>query len=67
MHSLQARLLMAVGLLVVLAVAMVALGVRRDTRREFLRYQDVEQRASRAELPAPCAGRRAGTGAFAAS
>ncbi len=52
MRSLQARLLVGVGLLVVVAVALVALALRRDTRREFLRYQDVERRASFDGLPA---------------
>jgi signal transduction histidine kinase len=44
--SLETRLLVAVGLIVVVAVGAVALALRRDTRREFLRFEDVERRAS---------------------
>jgi signal transduction histidine kinase len=46
MRSLQGRLLVAVGVLVVVAVGAVALALRRDTRREFLRFQDVDRRSA---------------------
>lgn len=46
MRSLQGRLLVAVGVLVVVAVGAVALALRRDTRQEFLRFQDVDRRVA---------------------
>ena len=55
MRSLEARLLVAVGLLVVVAVGAVALALRRDTRREFLRFENVEHRASSAAEAVPMA------------
>jgi signal transduction histidine kinase len=41
--GLQARLLLAVGVLAVAAVAAVAVAARQGARQEFLRFQDVER------------------------
>jgi signal transduction histidine kinase len=51
MRKLQTRLLVAVGLLALVSELGVALALRTNTRREFLRLQDVERRASLAGLP----------------
>jgi signal transduction histidine kinase len=50
MRKLQTRLLLAVGLLALVSELGVALALRSNTRREFLRYQDVERRASLAGM-----------------
>jgi signal transduction histidine kinase len=43
---LQTRLLLAVGLVAVAAIVAVALAARQGTRREFLRFQELERRAA---------------------
>jgi two-component system sensor histidine kinase BaeS len=50
MRRLQTRLLLAVGLLALVSELGVALALRSNTRREFLRYQEVERRASLASM-----------------
>lgn len=50
MRSLQTRLLIAVGVLALASELGVALALRTNTRREFLRFEDVERRASLTEM-----------------
>ncbi|WP_396627290.1 sensor histidine kinase [Luteitalea sp.] len=51
MRSLRVRLLLAVGLLVILAVVAVAVGARRDTHRELLEYDALLTDESREMMP----------------
>jgi signal transduction histidine kinase len=53
--GLQARLLLAVGVLAVAAVAAVAVAARQGARQEFLRFQDVERRPALADTAAGAA------------
>jgi signal transduction histidine kinase len=49
--SLQSRLLLAVGVMALAAVAAVALAVRQGARQEFLRFQEVERRTASLHVP----------------
>jgi two-component system sensor histidine kinase BaeS len=49
--SLQTRLLVAVGLVAITAVVIVALAARQGTRREFLRFQELERKTSADRAP----------------
>ncbi|MEO5821398.1 MAG: ATP-binding protein [Vicinamibacteraceae bacterium] len=52
MHSLQARLLIAVGALALAAIGLVAVAARQGTRLEFLRFADLQRREASGRLPA---------------
>jgi signal transduction histidine kinase len=49
--SLQSRLLLASGLVAIVAVAAVAIAARQGARREFLRFEEVERRAASRRVP----------------